>query len=242
MPIAPVTQIDRVIEDQIKEATDAAEFIKQDRSIYKQILQEPDKYSPHSIYFFYMRINENGALNVDHYFYFDGPPDDPTKWAMIPYGMVGDKIKELASNGRPGNHNPLPLPDHNFENIVFRRKSYVAFFLDEANWSFHKRQAQLGRFAMVFNETKAGDKNYSFYDAMDLSFLMDNSSGGQSIRTGVVLINHMIGKDGKPLPAGDEQKFHFDMFFDVEFATPNQQRLVVVFDPTGTNQGPPEQP
>lgn len=256
MPIAPADEIEKMIEKRIRESSlehlssdGATGPIKpvdppvDDPGIYKHVLKDPENESPHSIYFFYMRVNENGALCVDHYFYFDGPPDDPKKWARIPYGKVEEKIAYLAQNGRPSStRNPIPLADHNFEKIIFRRRSYVAFFLDEANWSFHRRQAQLGRYAMVFNETKAKAKNYSFFDAMDLSFEMDNSTGGQSKRTGVVLINHMIGSDGKPLGPNDKQDFHFDMYFDVAFATPNNQRLVVVFDPTGTNQGPPEQP
>lgn len=254
MPIARSVYIEHLVEKQIG-ATPPG--VVPDDGIYAQRLNDHNyplfAEDPHSIYFFYIRLNMNGALKVDHYFYFDGPPDDPAKWKKIPYGRIADKIEFLVHNARPsGAHNPAPLRQHNFEGVTFRRRSYVAFFLDEQNWSFHKRRVQNGRYAMIYNGEKAGARmegpiasapNYSFFDAMDLEFLMDNSDGGKSIRTGVVFINHMK-KDaiGTPLGRNDKQPFAFDMYFDIRFADPSDQRLVVVFDPGGTNQGPPETP
>ncbi len=205
------------------------------------------QYVPHCIYFFYIRVNGNGALKVDHYFYFKGPPDDPMKWEKLEYNDVINVegiIKQLALNARPsGVKNPAPLPDHNFANIILRRKSYVVFFLDEANWAFHKQSG--GRFAMAFNEGKSGNQpNHSFFDGHDLEIQMPIfGTQDEDTRTGVLLVNHMKSDAvGTDLVMGEEPEFAFDMYFDVEFADPSSQRLTVIFDPGGTNQGPPEIP
>ena len=256
MPIANPVIVEKIIEAQILAMTPPAATAPD--GIYEQRLNDHIHYpkfqgDPHSIYFFYIRLNENGRLKVDHYFYFEGPPDDPKKWKKIPYNKIAKKIEFLANNARPsGARNPAPLRQHNFEGVAFRRRSYIAFFLDEENWSFHKRQLQNGRFAMLYNEEKAclqmdpklpAAPNFSFFDAMDVEFLMENSDGGHSIRTGIVLINHMKkDSQGTPLKPRDVQPFAFDMYFDINFADPSDQQLVVVFDPGGTNQGPPEQP
>jgi hypothetical protein len=244
MVIATYDAIEKIVDDKIANSAGALQ------SIYDQRLGDPinfpkHQYVPHCIYFFYIRVNGNGAIKVDHYFYFEGPPDDPSKWAPILYDDVDDKIKMLAYNARPlGNGNPSPLPRHNFDTIVLRRKSYVAFFLDEGNWAFHKRLGPTPRTAMVFNKTKAGVDNYSFFDGKDLEFLMDISGTGgqQDLRTGVVLVNHMKDANGDDLTVADSPQFAFDMYFDVTFADPSSKKLTVIFDPGGTNQGPPEQP
>jgi hypothetical protein len=43
---------------------------------------------------------------------------------------------------------------------------------------------------------------------------------------------------GADLQAGDAQYYQFKMFFDVAFAD-GQPALTVIFDPDGTNLGPP---
>ena len=199
-------------------------------------------YVPHSVYFFYIRINNSGQLAVDHYFYFRGPPDDPTQWEEIPYEDVDDIVRTLALNARPtGAGNPAPLPAHNFENILLRRKCYVAFYVDEEHWLFHKRDD--GNNAMVFSEVKTNVTNYSFFDAKDIDIQMPRFNGGTDTRRGVFLINHMKrDAAGNDLVEGDVVPFAFDMYFGVHFANPTTKTLTVIFDPGGTNQGPPEKP
>jgi hypothetical protein len=244
MVIATYDAIERLVEEKIANSGGALQ------SIYDQRLGDPGNYPkhqyvPHCIYFFYVRVNGNGAIKVDHYFYFEGPPDDPSRWTEIPYAAVDEKIKMLAYNARPlGNGNPAPLPAHNFDNIVLRRKSYVAFFLDEGHWAFHKRQGPTARYAMIFNQVKAGIDNYSFFDGKDLEFMMDitGTGGSQDLRTGIVLVNHMKDANGDDLKDIDHPRFAFDMYFDVAFVDPSSTKLTVIFDPGGTNQGPPETP
>lgn len=234
MVIAAYDAIESLIVEQISRSGNSAQ------SIYDKRLGDSSypnhQYVPHCIYFFYIRINENGALKVDHYFFVKGPLEDPEQWEEIPYGDVEDILRDLARRARPsGVKDPVPLPDHNFENIAINRRSYIAFFLDEANWAFHKQVS--GKFAMSYNEQKAGVQNHSFFDAKDFEFDMPDS------RTGVFLVNHMkADADGNFLAVGESAKFNFDMYFDVNFADPTDQRLTIIFDPGGENQGPPEKP
>ncbi len=242
MPIANYAEVEQLI------AASIAATPGTNPSIYDRRLGDPQfpafQAEPHCIYFFYIRFNENGALKVDHYLYFEGPENDPSQWAKIPYDQVDAKVEYLARNARPlGAGNPAPLPDHNFENVVFNRKCYVAYFLDEANWSYHSRAVAENRYGVVYNQAKAGGApNTSFFDAKDVSFAMTSTSGIETIRTGVVLINHMKDDRGQDLGAAAQQKFAFDMYFDVQFVDPSDSRLVVVFDPDGTNLGPPLPP
>lgn len=219
---------------------------KQD--IYLQRLGSPDEchkkfqYVPRCIYFFYLRLNNDGCLKVEHYFYVEGPADDPSQWKKIPYDDVEGILYELALNARPSGNRYGRLSLKNFEKVKFRRKSYVAFFLDEGNWAFHKRADR--RSAMIFNSIKAGVKdNFSFFDAKDFQFPMPRSDGHTDLRTGIFMINHMKkNAQGDDLEGPDPVKFAFDMFFDVRFAEPTKEKLVVIFDPGGDNQGPPQQP
>jgi hypothetical protein len=228
--------IDKVIQQQLGAAAGP--------DIYTIMRDKPGyDYIPHCVYFYYVRINNSGALEVDHYFYFRGPPDDPKQWEEIPYDDVPGIVKELAENARPsGKKNPAALPSHNFEGITMRRKSYVAFYVDERHWLFHKRADDKN--AMVYSDIKAGQPNYSFFDANDVEVVMPiKGSAATDTRTGIFMINHMKrDANGNDLVAGDALEFAFDMFFGVSFVHPTSKTLTVIFDPGGTNQGPPEKP
>lgn len=199
---------------------------------------------PYSIYFYYVRIDNSGKIRVDHYFDWDGPLDDPSQWKPIPYANVPGRIYALALNARPStpNKNPPRLTTRNFENIVWRRRSYIAVFLDEANWHFHTTDG--GKSALVFKVGSGMTPNHSFFDAKDVELDMPNTfNGGTDKRSALYFINHMKKNEaGEPLDGPPDQTFEFEMFLKVQFAEASTNTLTVIFDPTGTNQGPPEQP
>lgn len=231
--------VEQWVEEEIIEAPPASIYDQR----YGNASEYPDhQYLPHCMYFFYMRLNDDGALKVDHYFYHRGPPEDPSSWPKISREEARALVPQLAMKARPlADMTPSPLPDHNFENIRLTRKSYVAFFFDEANWAYHRQKD--GKFAMAYNRDKAGGaENFSFFDAEDIAANLPISRGGADRRTGVVLINHMKSDAAGTDLENQGQEFAFDMYFDVEFADPTDNKLTVIFDPGGTNQGPPETP
>jgi hypothetical protein len=216
---------------------------------------------PHIMLFYYVRIDNSGLLQVVHYRYVDGDIDHPETWQPIEHSeeRLGPLIEKLASNARPsGPKIPAPDPGGNFEDIKWDRKSYVAIFVDEANWQFH--QAPNENPAVVFltelKNGKTGAPNHSFFDAMDFKIRMPirrPKPGGPTsdLRSAIVFINHMkkdekgtdIGKNEDGTDAGEEQQFfQFEMFLDVAFASGKSAPMTVIFDPGGTNMGPPVPP
>jgi hypothetical protein len=203
---------------------------------------------PHSMFFYYVRINDDGRLLVAHYHYVDGDPDTPSTWKPIEYTEENLKglVQRLATNARPsGLKDPMPDADENFQNIVWTRKSYIAIFIDEANWSFHKAGAEDS--AVVFiTETKngkTGTENHSFFDAMDCPVEMLIGGGpATDKRSAIVFVNHMKGDDEGTDLGKRSEFFQFKMFFDVAFATGQAVPMTVIFDPDGTNMGPPQTP
>jgi hypothetical protein len=240
---------DALVEEAVEEQLSAAPVGAINHDIYElRLTQVPPTpgyaYIPSCIYFYYVRVDNSGKLRIDHYFDCNGPIADPTQWQPIPYADVPARLFNLAMNARPGtvNKNPPTLPDHNFDNIVWRRKSYIAFYFDEANWHFHTRGG--ARSAVVFKVGPTVYPNHSFFDAQDVVLDMPNVfHGGTDQRSALFFVNHM-----KRNEAGDEfilpesQTFEFEMFLKVQFAEASTNTLTVIFDPTGTNQGPPETP
>jgi hypothetical protein len=204
----------------------------------------PFTYLPRCVYFYYVRFDRDGALRVDHYFYPNGPENDPTQWRPIGPADIGPIMANLAINARPSTtvKNPDKLPHHNFEHIVWRRVSYIGIFVDEEHWKLHKRGHAKG--ALVFNTQKLSVPNSSFFDAQDIELDMPLSRGGSDKRTAIYFINHMtIEKpDGSVAIEQGSSEYVFDVYFDVAYADPAAKSAVIVLDPTGTNQGPPQEP
>lgn len=200
-------------------------------------------YVPHCVYFYYVRIEKDGRVRVDHYFYANGALEDPTSWQPIPYVDMPDILYRLALNGRPSTpvKDPPKLDTHNFDAIPWVRRSYVGIFFDEANWSFHKRRDGIS--SVVFNPIK-GDPNDSFFDAKDVDLRMPNEDAPDGIdrRSAVYFVNHMKGNWNGATPGSTPRSYKFDMWLTATFADASETGMSVNFDPGGTNQGPPLSP
>lgn len=222
-----------------------ADFVDPDLSIYDtKYGNAPYDYTPHCIYFYYLRINEDGALAVDHYLYgqdqqgeYSANRDD---WQPIAPEAVADLTRELAINARPRTtvKSPPKLPDHNFNNMRWDRRSHLVIFLDEKMWTFHRKDQGI---PAVTVKALGGpsEANVSFFDAEDLTVEID---GPTDRRSAVRLINHMKSNaSGETL--GDELiDYKLDFYVSVAFAVADERSLTVIFDPPGGNQGPPGQP
>ena len=114
---------------------------ERNKDVYEERLKAPRPlpgfdYVPRCIYFYYVRIDNSGMVRADHYFYANGPADDPSQWQPIPYADAVDRngiIRTLALNARPSTRikNPPKLDSDSFDNVVWNRRSYVAIFFDE---------------------------------------------------------------------------------------------------------------
>ncbi len=239
--------------------------------IYEKRLTEPDstkweryRLTPHSMYFYYVRINSDGRLVIDHYHYFDEDETNDNKWKEIPYTEEGlqDLVTELALNARPllkdatRIRKPPLIAKGNFNKTQWKHISYVAIFFDEANWSLRKKAPGSGEAAVTFivdDGVKKGTPNHSFFDAIDLPITMPirrprQDGPTEDTRSAIVFVNHMkgddngrdLGKDaaGNDLSTKEYQKFEFKMILDVEAEMPDDPPTVVIIDPGGENGGP----
>lgn len=221
-----------------------------DLSIYQEKFGDaPYNYTPHCIYFYYVRINKDGGLAVDHYLYgHDAKGEytkDHTKWTEIKPSEVSALTRKLAFNARPypKGKNPKKLKSRNFEEILWTRRSHIVFFFDEKKWSFHTKADQIP--AVLFKKDEPGcSPNHAFFDGEDMKIEMEKGD----FRSAVRFINHMtknakgelLGSNGKK----ERLDYKMDFLLRVAFAKPGKENklLTVIFDPPGGNQGPPEQP
>jgi hypothetical protein len=195
---------------------------------------------PQCIFFYYVRIDGNGMVRADHYFYCERQTGGGC--SPIPHADVPGILYNLALNARPSTtvKNPPKLPDNSFERIEWKHKSYMAIFFDEANWAFHRRNG--GKPSVAFNTDGGATPNHSFFDAADVELDMPNRrTGGTDKRSAIYLVNHMKGEDGQDLGAVREV-YKFDMFLEAKYAESQAPAMTVIFDPGGTNQGPPQPP
>jgi len=214
---------------------------------------------PCCIYFYYVRINSNGRLFVTHHFFPGGDPNDPgnpapgTNWQAIARdrNLLTPILEMLAQDARPLGAGQFPPIGADFQDIQWRRKSYLAFFIDEASWTL--RSTNGVRFP-TDKDGVPGTPNHSFFDALALPLTMPirrPKPGGpyNDERSALVCINHMkaddagrdIGRGNPPPPLPETQLFHFEMVFDVLFEN-GTRGMTVILDPDGNNVGPPLPP
>jgi hypothetical protein len=210
---------------------------------------------PCCIYFYYVRVNTNGRVFVTHHFYPGGDPNDPgnpppmTTWHAIDRDpqLLKPILEMLAKDARPTGAGVFPKIGESFEQIEWRRKSYIAFFIDEVNWTVAPTDGV--SFIIEPKNGVPGTPNHSFFDALPpvpLTMPITKPKPGGPYtdeRSALVFINHMKADDaGRDLDATDlPQLFHFLMSFDVAFQN-GTKAMRVIFDPDGTNLGPPLPP
>jgi hypothetical protein len=224
-------------------------------SIYDPRLGTPNFTDvPCCIYFYYIRVNTNGRLFVTHHFYPGGNPNDPTNppnsadWHAIARDpqQLTPILEMLAQDARPLGAKAYPPIGDSFDQIRWRRKSYIALFIDEASWTLAPKDGVT--FITDYKGGVAGTPNHSFFDALDLPLTMPirrPKPGGPYTdqRSALVFINHMKADDaGNDLTYNDPpQLFHFLITFNVAFQN-GVKGMTVIFDPDGTNEGPPLPP
>ena len=205
---------------------------------------------PRSIYFYYIRYTPDAGLDVRHYFYPEGAHDDvanpatPAQWAPIPNTKAGlePHIKKLIENAKANGGaggNAYTLAGRDFQNIKWRRKSYIALFIDDEAWTLHKHSAT-GQDALIFLTDPAGPglpnktPNHSFFDAQ----VFDVTIAGRQ-RPVFVCINHMTRDEAGNNVTEHPQYFAFEIYFRAKFLQGATAPITVILDPDGNNMGPP---
>lgn len=231
--------IDRLVGRQLLNTAKGSNNDVYDKRLTAKYSWPPFAKVPRFIYFYYLTLGDDNKLRVDHYHYNMGPDlKNPVEWDPIPHDKVPPILDELTRQARPGGGG-VPLPDHNFQNVKWTRRSYIAFVVDEPSWNLHKRSS--GNSAVVFNVDKPGEPNHSFFDALDIEVRVATSARGFDTRSGVYFVNHMT-KDSEGTPLDRSETMFFDMYCAVNYDDPFATPVTVIVDPTGTNQGPPEPP
>jgi hypothetical protein len=210
------------------------------------------EYIPRTIYFTYIGFDAiHEKLRVDHYFWPGGDPlGSDSNWPIIPLppnGNVNSYLKtlitQLAQNAADNGHNPDPYA-HNFNQIEWRRKSYVVFFFDDIKWTLHKFANN--KEAVIFYDDKFGaphTPNHTFYDGKDFDKITVTKQGGNIDGQAIALFNHLKKADGTDFVSSqDSEHYEFGMYFEINFVHQNQGSMTFIIDPGGTNQGPPLDP
>jgi len=170
--------------------------------------------TPRCIYFYYIDPTVSGS--IWHYYYADREDE------IDPEDMEAEIIK-LANNARKPLGNQIPPPDGaNFANIVWTRKSYVVFLIDDPDATFTTGNA--------IAITPESGTNYSFFDAKD--FRVPSKISGKTVPV-FYCINHMK-KDRLNDLEKAKQRFRFTL--------PPGINIIPAQDNGGTNMGPPVPP
>lgn len=242
----------KLIEEAINAQRAETFLSSQSDDIYEDRLGQVQgfEYIPQCIYFTYVGFNASTMkVNVEHYFYPGGDPLGTGSWAQIPLppnngpSLLKDKITELAQNAAGPKNNPSPYA-FNFQELKWRRKSYMVFVFDDIIWKIHKFRNN--QEAVVFYDSKFRTEytpNHSFYDGIDYDDIEITKNGVTLPREAVAFINHMKKADGTDLlTAEDSEQYQFGIYFDVEFTSGSGGVVTFIVDPGGTNQGPPIDP
>jgi hypothetical protein len=178
---------------------------------------------PHCIHFYYMGFD--GAKEDYRHYFFDNAND------AIPYTDVPSIMEKLARNAVLKDYNP-PKHGNSFDDIVWRRRCYLAVVMNSDIFSFWEDAA------IRFVQKNNSKENMSFFDADDFPIDIAKPGGGTVRRTGFFCINHMKRDSyGHNLLPTDKRYHSFELVFRIGGG---QQPWY--YDPGGTNQGPPETP
>jgi len=207
----------------------------QNRDVYESTRDASNRLArvPYCVYLYYIRFNADGLPEVRHYFKDYGAP--------VSYADVDTKIAELAKNARDDGAVPTP-EGYDFQRVKWKRVSYLAVLVDSPHWKLWKKSDGKAGIKFVTTTTPPSTPNHSFFDAKDVPVYID----GQ-LRDAIVLVNHVLDKDGNVLGHGQpyntvSEPFHFDIYFDVGNHAAGGASSVFIIDPGGNNMGPPPPP
>jgi hypothetical protein len=137
---------------------------------------------PWCVYFYYIGEKVGNSRPVRHYSYQKA--GGPITQAEMP-----NIIRRLAINAVRSDEEQYPWPDGgNWENIVWKRRSYFVVLLDDPTVKFVKNNALI--------LTNEGNPNVTFYDAKDDEIDVDKTGLQPRKVTYLYCINHLKKSSG----------------------------------------------
>jgi hypothetical protein len=204
----------------------------------------------HCIYFYYFTdIHYDGQgnlLNTLRIYYYDNG-----KKKLTPK-KVKKEVKALVLNARrdmlrdPNTGAPAPKGfcppacGKSFEDVIWRRQSYVVLVVDDPEWKLPKRDGK--KDAIVVTE-HSKTSNHTFFQATEWDVDMPPKAPTAAFdhfqTTAIAFRNHMARSEaGAPLGGDEAQAFNFAILVEKE----RGQFRDVPIDPDGNNLGPPVGP
>jgi hypothetical protein len=177
---------------------------------------------PHCIYFIYVGLDNFKLEDVKHYFYDNGP-------TPLSFADAQARVEQLASNASMNDSVP-PQHGYGFKNMIWRRRSYLAFVIDHPVYTTWPGKA------IEFNDKEDAVRNHTFFNGRGFDVSV-NKPGGTVQRSAFMCINYMRDESGKPLPSDKKERFSFALLLKA-----GDMNEPWKYDPGGTNQGPPVDP
>jgi hypothetical protein len=194
---------------------------------------------PPHLYLVYISLDDNGLV-VRQY----EKDIDPARIEVEEDNLIAAAKVNSATN----------KVGENFSLIRFLQASYFTIVIDEPHWTFYypdptnpEPPFEGTHDPIVFTSEKtfideAGTtlstpvvRNRSFYDLEAIEKTIDGN-----IRKGIRCINFFTkSADGDPIGPGDEFDYTFNLFLRAPFSATVQQKVTLIIDPDGQNQGPP---
>lgn len=217
---------------------------------------------PPVLFFYYLKFDVDGALVAREYRYFNKadpttPDPDPDKgdtknaYNPIEYKDLETKVAELVKNARNDGVSPKPHPIDDFQDMEWKFRCHMVIFFDEDNWNLLRRKndGDEDKSPVLFltrknYKNKLGHANHTFFEGANHTIQLKDIHGNKQERYYFSFVNHMKQDDTgqTEINIGEEQYFSFNILIEVSFSNKKNPPLLVIFDPGGTNLGPPLKP
>jgi hypothetical protein len=194
--------------------------------------------TPSYLYLYEIGFGNDGKLQVKQTLYHEAgdPNDTPKLRAPIPHAEVPDRVQSIMNGKLPQNAKTSSFGS-NFTNDDghWDRVSYLAFVINHPNWKFCNGIGNNPPPA-VFTEKRSGGKNHSFHDGA-----VATMGSGLNTRSVFYCVNHARDKNQNRLKDGNPEHFKYDLYALFSFDN-GADDVILIFDPGGTNLGPPKEP
>jgi hypothetical protein len=209
------------------------------------------------VHFFHFKLT-NQKLVVQHYKYSE-PNNDIHLWTDFMHEIISSPYPDVPGRSRKSiadvlaflvenARKPLAQQTHKptgdpINRIRFKERSFLAFCFDHEGWDFpvdrmgDEDSTELP--AVYFTEGGQWTKNHSFFDGRTAQLTIASSTVPLPV---FYMVNHSKRNDnGDDLQDGEPQHIKFNIVVKIPLKG-TTEKLTVIFDPGGTNLGPPTPP
>jgi hypothetical protein len=194
-------------------------------------------------------MGDQGPIEARHYYYSHGEK-------KLRFRSVKRIIRELGLNARSDKETPHsgvpPIHGTAFQDIYWRRKSYLVILIDYKNGAKKWGLEKLNALTFIPDTTLGYEENHSFFDGRDYEVDLSDRKDGSEMRAAICCINHLTKNDqGDDLSYENNklgtQGFKLHINFDPPFVETSKAHgrsdVVIMYpDSGGTNMGPPVPP